>query len=110
MARPTQSFARRPGKNDPWPQSCWIMKRRTSKPAAGANGVSPACLMGLAFESFRRLPLVLDAERVTENGSSTGANWGRHFIGCDGGTLHPVAYDQVIPATLVPATVLFSRS
>jgi hypothetical protein len=58
--------------------------------------------MGLAFESFRRLPLVLDAERATENGPSTGANWGRHFIGCDGGTLHPVAYDQVIPATLVP--------
>ena len=58
--------------------------------------------MGLAFESFRRLPLVLDAERATENGPSTGGELGRHFIGCDAGTLHPVAYDQVIPATLVP--------
>jgi len=34
MTRPTQSFARRWRKNDPWPQSCWIMKRPTRKPAA----------------------------------------------------------------------------
>jgi hypothetical protein len=32
--------------------------------------------MGLAFESFRRLPLVLDAERATENGPSTGGRTG----------------------------------
>ena len=33
--RPTQSFAWRPAKNVPWPQSCWIMNRRTRKPPAG---------------------------------------------------------------------------
>jgi hypothetical protein len=63
--------------------------------------------MGLAFDSFRRLPLVFDAERATENGPSTGGELGRHFIGCDGGTLHPVAYDQVIPATLVPGRLSY---
>jgi hypothetical protein len=35
MTRPTQSLARLWRKNDPWPQSCWIMKSRTRKPAAG---------------------------------------------------------------------------
>jgi hypothetical protein len=43
------------------------------------NGVSPACLMGLAFDSFRRLPLVLDAERTTENGPSTRGELGPSF-------------------------------
>jgi hypothetical protein len=28
-------------KNDPWPQSCWIMKRRTRKPAAGTASNMP---------------------------------------------------------------------
>jgi hypothetical protein len=35
MTRPTQSLAERPAKKVPWPQSCWIMNRRTRKPAAG---------------------------------------------------------------------------
>ncbi len=35
MTRPTQSFALRWRKNEPWLQSCWIMNRRTRKPAAG---------------------------------------------------------------------------
>ena len=35
MTRPTQSFTALFGKNAPWPQSCWIMNRRTRKPAAG---------------------------------------------------------------------------
>ena len=35
MTRPTQSFAVLREKKVPWPQSCWIMKRRTRKPAAG---------------------------------------------------------------------------
>ena len=32
---PTQSLAARRRKKEPCPQSCWIMKRRTRKPAAG---------------------------------------------------------------------------
>src|SRR6266511_6388173 len=35
MMRPTQSFASRWWKKAPCPQSCWIMKSRTRKPAAG---------------------------------------------------------------------------
>ena len=38
IARPTHSLACLLGKNEPWPQSCWIMNRRTSRPAA--NGAS----------------------------------------------------------------------
>ena len=41
MTRPTQSFARRWRKNDPWPQSCWIMNSRTRKPAAGTASNRP---------------------------------------------------------------------
>ena len=33
--RPIQSFSNLDRKNDPWPQSCWIMNRRTRNPAAG---------------------------------------------------------------------------
>jgi hypothetical protein len=47
--------------------------------SSAATGVSLACLMGLAFESFRRLPLVLDAERATENGLGTGGELGPSF-------------------------------
>ncbi len=34
-ARPTKSLAVRDLKNEPCPQSCWMMKRRTSNPAVG---------------------------------------------------------------------------
>ena len=34
IARPTQSLAGLAGKSPPCPQSCWIMNRRTSNPAA----------------------------------------------------------------------------
>jgi hypothetical protein len=43
------------------------------------NGVSPACLIRLAFESFRRLPLMLDEERPKENGPSTRGELGPSF-------------------------------
>ncbi len=35
ITRPTQSLAVRLRKKAPWPQSCWIMNRRTTNPAAG---------------------------------------------------------------------------
>jgi hypothetical protein len=35
IARPTQSLVARRWKKAPWPQSCWIKKSRTRKPAAG---------------------------------------------------------------------------
>ena len=35
MARPRQSLAVCDGRNDPWPQSCWMIKSRTSSPDAG---------------------------------------------------------------------------
>ena len=77
------------------------------------RATSRACLPdGFGARSFQRLLLVLDLERPKKTApASGGANWGRLFIGCDGGTLHPVAYYQVISATLVPSRlVLFSQS
>src|SRR5688572_7377407 len=35
MHRPTQSRAVREWKNEPWPQSCWIMNMRIMNPAVG---------------------------------------------------------------------------
>ena len=34
---PIRSFAQRALKNDPWPQSCWIMKMRTSNAPVGSH-------------------------------------------------------------------------
>src|SRR5208337_750070 len=50
IARPTQSLAGLAGKSPPCPQSCWIMNRRTSSPAASgamAEGVVDGAWKGL---------------------------------------------------------------
>jgi hypothetical protein len=52
---------------------------------------------------------VLDLERPKQT-ASTGANWGRLFIGCDGATSHPVANYQVTPAALVLSRLSYSPS
>ena len=36
QTRPSHSFAARLRKKAPWPQSCWMMKMRTIRPAAGS--------------------------------------------------------------------------
>ena len=38
--KPTMSLARRDRKNEPWPQSCMMMKVRTRKPAATTQAAS----------------------------------------------------------------------
>jgi hypothetical protein len=54
MTRPPQSFARRWRKNDPWPQSCWIMKRRTRMPCRDHDLERAARAMRLAVAGERQ--------------------------------------------------------
>ena len=50
----------------------------------------------------QRLAPVLDLERLKKTAPGRGVNWGRHSSDVMG-ALHPVAYHQVTPATLVPS-------
>ena len=44
-ARPRRSLARRDAKKEPWPQSCWMINRRTSRKTAGttSGNISQEC-------------------------------------------------------------------
>jgi len=39
---PSSVLAQRARKNEPWPQSCWMMKIRTTSPAASSAASSVA--------------------------------------------------------------------